>query len=56
MAEATIVVLSNLETVTATGRIVVATLTEANSRLARQLEDRSSELKEIKALHKKGES
>jgi hypothetical protein len=35
---------------------VVATLTEANSRLAKQLEDRSKELKEVKALLKKGNS
>jgi hypothetical protein len=53
MAEATIGALTNLETATATGRGVVATLTEANSRLARQLEDRSNELKEIKAFLKK---
>jgi hypothetical protein len=36
MAEATIGVLINLVTVTATDRGVVATLTEANSRLAKQ--------------------
>jgi hypothetical protein len=35
---------------------VVATLTEANSRLAKQLEDRSNELKDTKALLKKGKS
>jgi hypothetical protein len=50
MAEATIGALSNLATATATDRGVVATLTEANSRLAKQLEDRSKKLKEIKAL------
>jgi hypothetical protein len=53
MAEATIGALANLENATATDPGVVATLTEANSRLARQLEDRSNELKEIKALLKK---
>jgi hypothetical protein len=42
-----------MATATATDRDVVATLTEANSRLATQLEDRSSELKDIKALFKK---
>jgi hypothetical protein len=49
MAEATIDALSNMETVTATDRVIVATVTDANSRLARQLEDRSNELKEVKA-------
>jgi hypothetical protein len=53
MAEATIDALENLATVTATDRGVVATLTEANSRLAKQLEDRSNELKDSKALLKK---
>jgi hypothetical protein len=53
MAEATIGALANLATATATDRGVVETLTEANSRLARQLEDRANELKEIKALIKK---
>jgi hypothetical protein len=53
MAEATIYTLANLATATATDRGVMATLTEANSRLARQLEDRSNELKEVKALLKK---
>jgi FKBP-type peptidyl-prolyl cis-trans isomerase (trigger factor) len=31
----------------------VATLTEANARLAKQLEDNSNELRELKALFKK---
>jgi hypothetical protein len=53
MAEATIGALENLATATATYRGVVATLTETNSRLVRQLEDRSNELKEVKALLKK---
>jgi hypothetical protein len=35
MAEATICALANLETTTATNRSVVATFTEANSRLAK---------------------
>jgi hypothetical protein len=49
----TIGALANLETATATDRGVVATLTEENSRLAKQLEDLSNELKYIKALLKK---
>jgi hypothetical protein len=53
MVEATIGALANLATVTATGRGVVATLTEANARLAKQLEDNARELREIKALLKK---
>jgi hypothetical protein len=53
MSEATIFALANLETSTATDRGVGATLTEENSRLAKQLEDRSNELKYIKALLKK---
>jgi hypothetical protein len=52
MSEATIGALANLETTTATNRGVVATLTEANSRLVKQLEDSSNELKDIKALMK----
>jgi hypothetical protein len=51
--EATIGALANMETTTATDRGVVATLTEANSRLTKQLEDRSNDLKDIKALFKK---
>jgi hypothetical protein len=42
-----------MATATATDSGVVATLTEANSRLAKQLEDNSNELKDIKALLKK---
>jgi hypothetical protein len=45
--------MENLETYTATDRGVVATLTEANSRLVKQLEDRYKELKDIKAIFKK---
>jgi hypothetical protein len=50
MAEATIGALSNMATATAADRGVVAALTQANSRLAKQLEDNSSELRELKAL------
>jgi hypothetical protein len=50
MAEATIGALENLATATAAERGVVAALTQANSRLAKQLEENSSELRELKAL------
>jgi hypothetical protein len=50
MAEATIGALANLETVTAADRGVVEALTQANSRLVKQLEETSSELRELKAL------
>jgi hypothetical protein len=50
MAEATIDALANLATSTASDRGVVAALTQANSRLAKQLEENSSELRELKAL------
>jgi hypothetical protein len=50
MAEAIIGALANLATATASDRGVVAALTQANSRLAKQLEDNSSELRELKAL------
>jgi hypothetical protein len=53
MDEATIGALANLATATSADRGVVATLTEANARLAKQLEDNSNELREIKALIKK---
>jgi hypothetical protein len=53
MAEATIGGLANLATETAADRGVVATLTEANARQAKQLEDNSNELLELKALIKK---
>jgi hypothetical protein len=53
MVEANIGALANLTTATSTDRGVVATLTEANSRLAKQLEDLSNELKDINALLKK---
>jgi hypothetical protein len=50
MAEATIGALANLATANAADRGVVAALTQAHSCLAKQLEDNSSELKELKAL------
>jgi hypothetical protein len=50
MAEATIGTLSNLATATAADRGVVVALTQANFRLAKQLEDNSTELRELKAL------
>jgi hypothetical protein len=50
MAEATIGAFTNLATATASDRGVVAALTQANSCLAKQLEDNSSELRELKAL------
>jgi hypothetical protein len=45
MAEATIVSLANLATANAADRGVVATLTEANAHLVKQLEDTSNELR-----------
>jgi hypothetical protein len=50
MAEATIGALENLTTATAADRGVVAALTQANSRLAKQLEETYSELPELRAL------
>jgi hypothetical protein len=50
MAASTIVALENLATATAAGRGMVAALTQANSGLAKQLADNSSELRERKAL------
>jgi hypothetical protein len=50
MAEATIGALANLATATALDIGVVAAVTQANSRLAKQLEDNSTELRELKAL------
>jgi phage shock protein A len=50
MAEATIGSLANLATATAADRGVVAALTQANSRLTKQLKDNSSELRELKAF------
>jgi hypothetical protein len=53
MTEATIGALANLATATAADSGVVATLTEANARLVKQLEDNTNELRELKALIKK---
>jgi hypothetical protein len=53
MADATIGALSNLATATVADRGVVAALTQANARIAKQLEDNSNELWELKALIKK---
>jgi hypothetical protein len=50
MAEATIGALANLATATAADRGVVAALTQANSQLVKQLEETTSELRELKAL------
>jgi hypothetical protein len=50
MAESTIGELANLATATASDQGMVTALTRANSRLAKQLEDNSSELRELKAL------
>jgi hypothetical protein len=50
MAEATIGALANLATATAADRGVVAAPTQANSRIGKQLEETSSELRELKAL------
>jgi hypothetical protein len=53
MVDATIGALTNLATATETDRGVVATLAEANARLAKQLEDNASELRDLNALLKK---
>jgi hypothetical protein len=50
MAEATIGALANLATATAADSGVVAALTQANSRLVKQLEENDSELRDLKAL------
>jgi hypothetical protein len=50
MAESTIGAFANLATATTADRGVVAALTQSNSRLAKQLEDNSTELRELKAL------
>jgi hypothetical protein len=53
MAEANIGALANLATATAADRGIVRALTQANSCTAKQLEDNSKELRELKALLKK---
>jgi hypothetical protein len=50
MAEDTIGALANLATATSSDRGVVTAPNQANSRLVKQLEDNSSELRELKAL------
>jgi hypothetical protein len=50
MSKDTIGALPNLATATAADRGVVAALTQANSRVAKQLEENTSELRELKAL------
>jgi hypothetical protein len=50
MVESTIGELANLATAAAADRGVFAALTQANSCLTKQLEDNSSELRELKAL------
>jgi hypothetical protein len=56
MAEATIEALANLATATAADRGVVVALTQANARLAKQLEENSNEFQELNALLKKERS
>jgi hypothetical protein len=53
MAEATIGDFANPATATEADRGVVATPTEANAHLDKQLEDNSNEMRELKALLKK---
>jgi hypothetical protein len=53
MAEGTIGALANLATETAADCGVVATLTDANARLVKQLQDNSNELRELNDLIKK---
>jgi hypothetical protein len=53
LAEQALGEFANLATATAVDRNVVAQLTEANSRLAKQLEDNDTSLKEVKSLLKK---
>jgi hypothetical protein len=50
MAESTIGALANLATATTADQGVVAALTQENSRLAKQLEDNSAKLRELRAL------
>jgi hypothetical protein len=51
MSGATIGALANLATATAADKGVVAALTQANARLIKQLEETSSEFRELRALH-----
>jgi hypothetical protein len=50
MAEATIGALAKLATATAADIVVVTALTQDNTRLIKQLEETSSELRELKAM------
>jgi phage shock protein A len=52
LAEATIGELAYLATAAAADQGVVATLTQTNARLVKQLEDNSNELQELKGLSK----
>jgi hypothetical protein len=54
MAEATIGVLANLATATAADRDVVAALTQANSRLAKQLEGKLLRVEGIEGFAQSG--
>jgi glycosylphosphatidylinositol transamidase (GPIT) subunit GPI8 len=54
IAEAVIDAFANLATVTSVDQGVVATLTDVNSRITKQLEENAQALKEIRALLKKG--
>jgi hypothetical protein len=56
LAEAAIDAFANLASATAVDRAIVATLTEANACLAKQLEESAQALKEVKALIKKERS
>jgi hypothetical protein len=56
MAEATIGALSNLATATAADLGTVAALTQANTCMAKQLEDNSNDFRELKTLIKKERS
>jgi hypothetical protein len=51
MAKSAIGAVANLATATAADRGVVAKLTQSNARLVKQLEETSSELRELRALH-----
>jgi hypothetical protein len=54
MAEATIGALANLATETAADRGVVAALTQANSRLAKQLEEKLLQVEGIEGFSQSG--
>jgi hypothetical protein len=51
MAETTIGALENLAKATTADRGVVAALNQVNARLVKQLEETSSEMRELRALH-----